>query len=164
MVLHIACKKLPHPYPEELSSVGDIWAEIILQVRDTANQLVRTVFHIQWDLTVLAEWLTANRDDLVTEEMPGIEKETSVAKSIFNFYEHILPDEENDALMDSMYTYRASHGLRFAFRGVDLDDIYIGLFEEKLTISAVAPEEWSYEIDRDAFLNSIQVVQEQLFA
>ncbi len=46
---------LDHPYAEESSSHNEKWASIRLKLVDKRNDLIKTIFFIQWDLVPLLE-------------------------------------------------------------------------------------------------------------
>ena len=76
----------------------------------------------------------------------------TIAKSIFNFYDQF--EDTNDLNeLNRLYKYRERHGLRFALRGYDVADIYIGKVGEYHTISLCDKEnDWSYNIDMRQFI------------
>lgn len=61
----------------------------------------------------------------VTPSLPLPRKDSeSITQILFEFYENVDPGA--DAILDRIFGYRRRHGLSFAFRGVDLKEIYIG--------------------------------------
>lgn len=147
MFLNIEYELTDHPYRDEPVSIGEQWAKIKLQILGDNGQIVKTIFEIQWDILVLLSWFVDNEKAILTECIPKGLEGASIAKGVFDFYQRLDPDIENDHLVDSIYDYRTRHGIRFGLRGTDIDDIYIGTVNDSTTISFCNEEEqWNYEV------------------
>jgi len=81
----------------------------------------------------------------------------SLAHRIRRFYAEI--DGDDHETLDAMYAYRQSHGLRFALRGFDIGEIYLGRVEEAVEISCDSGDEkWAYTIDFQQFVEDVRAV------
>jgi hypothetical protein len=110
------------------------------------------------DLRSLKKWLLDNENAIRDDAFP-IEKYTdcSLAESSYHFYEDIDADNDDaiDAI-DAMYNYRESHCLRFACRGTDFPDVYIGKNGAMHEISIYSSDEkWRYFFDVDDFFSEL---------
>ena len=113
---------------------------------------------IHGELKELHDWLKEHRVDLLQNRIPVSESKGScIADVLCQFYNELNPDVDDPALMQSMYDYRVAHCLRFAFRGTDLSDIYLGTFNGVHEVSCWGKgEHWTYEIDLPRFLQDIE--------
>jgi len=108
------------------------------------------------DVNEFIEWFFEHEKEIREHEIP-INKLSgqSLAENIYLSY-NIL-DVEDDEIVDKMYEYRSGHCLRFAARGNDFPEIYIGKLGGVYEISKYSPtESWRYPIDIDGFFNSIK--------
>lgn len=116
-----------------------------------------SIFTGRVDLHALIEWFTANEKIIRDSDFP-IENSNnySLAECAYYFYENTDAD---DSLIDVMYDYRKLHCLRFACRGTNFPDIYIGknngLYEISLYTS---DEQWRYFFDIDNFFLTLHEV------
>ncbi len=159
MILKFKYRLITHPYANEESSENEIWAEIKLVIIDENSQFTKVVFDRQWDVLVFLDWISKNREALLNEKIPlKLEGFSSIAKGIFSFYKDLDPEIESEDVVESIYSYRQRHGLRFAFRGVDMDDIYIGRLNDMVTISQYSDDknQWNFNIKADYFINDIE--------
>ena len=103
------------------------------------------------DLLALTEWLIENEEAIRKSDLPVNNlTQDSLAKKVHYFYENVNVDD--DDLIDAMFDYRASHCLRFACRGVDFPEIYIGKLGSEHEISLFTQDEhWRYFFDVDDF-------------
>jgi len=164
MLLTLKCMPLTHPYAENPSYKDDIWSHIVIEVREE-NKVVDTVLDIQWDAVVLIEWILNNQEYLISEEMPeDVLRRKSLAESIAEFYEVMNPDkEEDDVAEQKLYSYRERHGLRFALRGVNINDIYIGVFNGVGSVSFYDQDKvFNYFVRLDRFIRDAQIVYDNL--
>ncbi|HEY0684625.1 MAG TPA: hypothetical protein VGD45_19980 [Steroidobacter sp.] len=102
----------------------------------------------------LWDWFSAHREALLEENPPEFLPEgISLAQRISKFYEDVDPDAAGiDALLDTLHAYRTRHGLRFALRGVDIPNIYLGRHNSMHEISCAEDPSWSYQVDLPQFL------------
>jgi len=130
---------------------------MLLDVYGRQNELLRRVVDVKWDAAVLLAWLYDNRA-ILYEDVPPQELEGagSIAERIQAFYEKVDPDDTN--ALERVFRYRSSHGLRFALRGVDVPDAYLGrLCGRHYEVScAEAGAVWSYQCDLPGFLKEIE--------
>jgi len=158
MILRLEYKLVEHPYKDELSSTGELWSEIKLKIFDGNNELVKVILDFQWNIVVFLDWINDNKEALLHEKFPSIRVRSSIAESLFQFYEELGPDSDSENLMEIIYDYRQRHGIRFALRGTDVDNIYIGKLNEVVTISLYDNDEdkWSFDIEVESFINDVQ--------
>jgi len=160
MQLRLSYKLIvPHPFPEDPTSMYEWWAEYELEVLDEDGKLIKNVLEISWDMLDLLCWFIDNKNALLVQEIPSTNLYSSIGETIFNFYEAMDDDFDDDKLLDDVFEYRTTHGIRFALRGTNIPDIYIGVFNKVGTISFCdEKEKWSYEIDLANFLNNVERV------
>lgn len=111
----------------------------------------KALFTGRVDLCALKTWLVEN-EKLIKECGFPMEKINgcSLAEQSYFFYENA--DADDDHNIDAMYEYRESHCLRFACRGIDFPDIYIGKNDGDHEISLYNDgEKWRYFFDIDDF-------------
>ena len=109
---------------------------IDLRVVETPGLPGKALFNIVWEDAELREWLSENRKAILSEELPAFAPEAScIAESVVRFYDR-EPDPA-EAEFDAMHAYRTRHGFRFAMRGANIPDIYVGLFHGKHQVSVV---------------------------
>lgn len=101
-----------------------------------------------------------NSDAILAEKFT-FQEVVSLACSIQQFYEDKIPDDSSDmplsdeieSMIYKMDLYKRSHGLRFALRGTKIDNIYLGLFNDVMTVSLFdESKNWSYEVNISDFL------------
>lgn len=165
-----ATKIPPNEYPD-VPTAEQIYAEFSLFVQDADGNIIRDVFKIKWDINCLLNWAVENKNSLLFEPfpMPTIVGRT-LAESIRAFYRAVdLEDDEKvDEKLDEMYDYRTRHGLRFALRGVDILDIYLGLNSTGYEISCFdeiegrEPEHWAYQVDLESFIEDVECLKFKL--
>ena len=157
MKLQFKYEFVPHPYPDETSSIKEAWAKMKLQIVNNRNQVEKVVFDIQWDMKKFINWIALNKPFIFEENPPQqISHYASIAKGLYEFFDNLDPEKEEETTLLKLYNYRTRHGLRFALRGVDVDDVYIGLINGNLTISfCESVNEWDYKSEVKDFLNEI---------
>ena len=101
------------------------------------------------------EWFLEHEREIRGDELPIKKKsDKSLAENIHHSYEVL--DVDDDVLVDKMYDYRSGHCLRFASRGTDFPEIYIGKLGDSYEISKFSPtEKWQYPIDIDGFFRRL---------
>lgn len=104
----------------------------------------------------LLGWFRENRDHLLNDNMPlAVPSGASIALRLSAFYDAVDPDSVR--ALDEVYEYRWRHGLRFALRGLDIEDVYIGMNMSRYEIScAEGQAPWAYEIDLESFLRDLK--------
>lgn len=109
------------------------------------------------------QWFIKNEDNIRNEELPFyVKKNCSIAEAIEQFYENIDSDLEESKLLDSTYNYRNHHGIRFAFRGQDIVDLYIGLNHGEYEISYLKGSLlFKYVVDIDSFFEQLKKAQKK---
>jgi hypothetical protein len=101
----------------------------------------------------LRDWLNKNQERLLNEPFPVETEAASIASALSAFYEEVDPDVSGNEL-ERVYDYRTAHGLRFALRGTDIDDIYLGRWRGRFQISACrGADEWSDNLDLPALFS-----------
>lgn len=156
MNLKLDYELIRYPYESEAFSDRGKWSKINLKLIDNEGKLIRQIIDIQWDINVFAEWIRENKDALRYENIPIGMAGQSIAHVLFQFYENLDPKNGDETLLDRIYQYRERHGLRFALRGTDVKDVYIGMFKGLSTISLYDDEEqWNYTIDMNQSIQDI---------
>ncbi|HWA28928.1 MAG TPA: hypothetical protein VG734_24970 [Lacunisphaera sp.] len=109
---------------------------IELLVVENEGRPAKVLFSIVWEDTELREWLSENQKAILNEELPSIAPQAScIAESVACFY-----DKEPDPAeveFDVMHAYRTKHGFRFAMRGANIPDIYVGSFRGNHQVSVM---------------------------
>ncbi|AEX52033.1 hypothetical protein GRAQ_01202 [Rahnella aquatilis CIP 78.65 = ATCC 33071] len=120
------------------------------------NGVLHALFTGIVDFQALIEWLKENEDAIRKADFPIVNlTQDSLAKKVHCFYESV--DVDDDDLIDAMFDYRTSHCLRFACRGVDFPEIYIGKLGSKHEISLFTDNEtWRYFFDVDDFFGKLK--------
>lgn len=163
MELRITHEFIAHPYKDEPSSKNEAWAKIRLEVVDDFDKVIKTVFNIQWNAIEIIDWVNLNINYLMNDEIPNVIKGDSIAKGIFDFYESLDSILKSEGLVDTIYSYRTKHGIRFGLRGVEIDDVYIGVIDKVMTISFYSEtDDWNYQVDIMPFLNGIRKMNSEI--
>ncbi|UNK54265.1 hypothetical protein [Rahnella aceris] len=115
-----------------------------IEISIKSNAGLHTLFTGIVDFQALIEWLKENEDAIRKADFPIVNlTQDSLAKKVHCFYESV--DVDDDDLIDAMFDYRTSHCLRFACRGVDFPEIYIGKLGSEHEISLFTKNEtWQY--------------------
>jgi|GEM_PF-3300141 len=163
MQLKLIHKLKEYPYTETHSKEA-LWASIKIEVWDANNEPVLTVLDIEWDIFVFLSWCIENKYYLLNEKIPKyIQFDSSIAKSLFNFYQDDSIDSEAFSVFSIVYDYRTRHGLRFAFRGTDIDDVYLGQVDNVVFISCYDDDKaYNYPVDLEKFITEIQELYHSL--
>lgn len=111
------------------TEVGFSWdaklGAIKLLARDHPEAKGEVLLDIKWDVKELLRWLDENAGSIVEVPLPEfVEWKGSIYNSIDGFYER--SEGVGDVEDDAVFEFRQSHGIRFALRGVDVPDIYLG--------------------------------------
>ncbi|UNK63072.1 hypothetical protein [Buttiauxella ferragutiae] len=128
----------------------------LIKLSINSNVNAESLFTGRVDLRSLIDWLlekerAIREDDFPINNLNG----HSLAENSYCFYESV--DSDNDDAIDAMYNYRTSHCLRFACRGTNIPDIYIGRNEGEYEISKYTlDEEWRYFFDINDFFSKIE--------
>jgi hypothetical protein len=94
------------------------------------------LFSIYWDGYEILSWLDSSLDSLLKEETPVfLPKAKCIAEGILLFYSQTRPMP--DRQYDELFNYRTRHGIRFALRGAEIPDFYIGIYEHNLQLSVM---------------------------
>lgn len=154
--IKLSFNKKNYPYLDEPYDSSINWGEIALVIIEN-DVIIKEVFRIEWDINVFKIWLFENKKNILFKECPiKNKKEASIAEQIYYFYN--TEDDLDEDLVDSMYYYRESHGIRFGFRGVDLDDVYLGTNNNVTEISLFNEfQSWVFKIDLNLFFNEIEL-------
>ena len=155
--------KKEYPYKEEPFDNKIIWGVIELKIlSEDRTKVVKNVFKLEWDLRVLILWGLENKQNIFNETVPFVisDNNDSIAKQIHTFYQK--NDFEDEILMDRVFEYRRSHGLRFALRGTDIPEIYIGKSGDNIEISFFEKNgEWRYYINPLTFFECIESMRSE---
>lgn len=101
-------------------------------------------------------WFSKNEKNIRDIDLPTcVKSDKNISSALLTFYENV--SEENIELLELVYSYRKQHGFRFAFRGTNIADIYIGKVDNKYFISSKGKgHSWWYEVDIDYFFLSLK--------
>ncbi|WP_145583624.1 hypothetical protein [Yersinia thracica] len=140
-------------------SLQDEYQLVDMSIKNETNST--SIFCGNINLPRFIEWLFDNEYEIKTSELPiNTTDSGSLAYKIWHFYES--EEIENDIIADAMFDYRASHCLRFAARGTDFPEIYIGKLGCKHEISMfTSNDSWQYFIDILDFYESITVLTDK---
>ncbi|MGC6389059.1 hypothetical protein ACMV8I_15570 [Ewingella sp. S1.OA.A_B6] len=132
---------------EKTSQYGSQWVDLSVKKDDSLISLFRGRVNI----SELLDWFRDNEEEIKSSDLPINEPSSgSLAKKIQRFYEYV--EIEDDEIVDAMFDYRACHCLRFAARGTNFPEIYIGKKVDGHEISLFTDEQdWQYFIDIDDF-------------
>ncbi|MER2497015.1 hypothetical protein KW548_17685 [Vibrio neptunius] len=102
------------------------------------------------------DWFAENEAAIRNDKWPDICNDAySVAMGINQFYDRVDPDSCSDEI-EKMYKYRASHALRFAFRGQDLPDIVIAANSSGHEVScAEDASTYKYDVDINSLFDEV---------
>lgn len=150
--------KISELHPDQyidMPSKDEVYADISLDVQLDGGKIFN-VFKIKWDAMCFLNWFIENKQAIIYENpIELIDGGVSIACGIEKFYGNVDPD--NLAELDMVFEYSKRHGLRFALRGVDINEVYIGKTEKGYEISYCNNDSiWSYKIDLLEFIASIE--------
>jgi hypothetical protein len=142
----------------EIEGASQARGAFCLHLLDTKTNQTQTLVSLAGGAWELAQWLKRNREPLLNGRAPVEEGEfSSIAETIANFYENLDPDDNTNDMVQRVYDYRGSHSLRFALRGADVDDIYLGVFRDKHQISLWTDKvRWQFTIGLRQFLDEVE--------
>ncbi|PNK65153.1 MULTISPECIES: hypothetical protein [Pantoea] len=108
------------------------------------------------NLNEFTGWLLEHEKEIREDEIPfDKSRGNSLAEIIYDAYNKL--DTDDDELVDKMYNYRSGHCLRFATRGNDFPEVYIGKAGESYEVSKFSStESWRYPIDIDDFFCNLK--------
>lgn len=157
-ILKLIFSKKEYPYSKELHDRNIIWGHIKLNVYSDKNLVIKELVDLEWDIRDLVYWVLENKRKILEERLSitGNNKISgSIAKGIYDFYNK--GDCFNESLLDYLFEYRQSHGIRFGLRGTEINDIYMGLNERNHEISFHdGKQSWKYDVDLSSFIKSIE--------
>ncbi|BBS35948.1 hypothetical protein ACJ9N4_20695 [Enterobacter sp. LM3] len=122
------------------------------------NGSLKSLFKGRVDFQPFIEWFLDNEKDIKALEIPiGYLTGMSIAEGIHSIYENL--DVDNDEIIDKMFDYRSSHCLRFASRGTNFPEIYIGRNGVRYEVSIFNErEQWRYFFDIDDFFDELKLL------
>ena len=137
-------------------------AKIRFCIQDQKKREIFTAIDKKWDADFILKWLLDNKLSIMSETPPfDIKTDESIPMALESFYaaEDAYEDSEvtnHNTLWDKIYAYRTRHALRFAFRGADLDDVYLGLNRGEHEIScADGLNTWRFVFDVVDFYDNL---------
>ncbi|ACZ78807.1 hypothetical protein Dd586_3981 [Dickeya parazeae Ech586] len=141
-----------------LLDIGSLDDGQLIDLTMEENGSLKSLFKGRVDFQLLIEWFLDNEEDIKSLEIPvGYLTDTSIAEGIHSIYENL--DVDNDEVVDKMFDYRSSHCLRFASRGTDFPEIYIGKNGVRYEISIFNEcEQWRYFFDIDDFFDELKLL------
>lgn len=142
-----------------------LFCQVIIAIESASGKEVSRILDMPLEFSSLIIWLRENKQSLLNDQIPidSLPSE-SIAETINRFYtKSDFKDANADSLDGLMYNYRISHGLRFALRGFNLPDIYMGLANNNYSISCCEENQtWSYKFDMQHFLDSSEQVYHEI--
>ncbi|UAW64779.2 hypothetical protein KMZ15_03725 [Mycoavidus sp. HKI] len=138
-------------------SEDEVYADISLDVLLDEGKIFN-IFKIRWDVMCLLKWIIENKESIISEPpLNLIKSDFSIAYGIWNFYDLADLDNVRDSDMDLVFDYKTRHGLIFALRGVDINNVYIGQAVKGYEISySNDNNHWSYMVDLPEFITSVE--------
>lgn len=89
--------------------------------------------------------------------MDLIRSDFSIAYGIWNYLDLVDLDTVKDSDMDLVFDYKTRHGLAFALRGVDVNNVYIGRATKGYEISYSHDDyHWACIVDLPEFIASVE--------
>lgn len=139
----------------DIPAEDEVYADISLDVRLGGGKIFN-IFKIRWDAMCFLNWIMENKKYIIYDSpIKLIDGSVSIAFGIERYYE--IADPDNIEELDMVFEYSKRHGLRFALRGVDIDEVYIGKTEKGHEISYCSDNSiWSYKIDLLEFIASVE--------
>ncbi len=132
--------------------------EVALLLGDAELSGAICLLRADCDIYELTMWLLKNKNAILKERIPlFLPKAVCVAQAISGFYDAV-EDDGNE--LDTIFDYRSRHGLRFATRGVEISDIYIGLNSEDVHEISCFDDglNWHYCVDLYGFFVQVESV------
>ena len=157
---------IEHPYPDEKNRT--VYGMIKTILVDSNDKKIMVLTQKVWDLLQYYGWFIKNSNNLLGDDVPVF---FPIGDSIAIRINKFLGQVDDDKLWDEIelngyyekyYDYAISHNYFVSLNGSGESDIifpgpiYMGLFENKYTISMYAEEDkkrkintehWSYEFD-----------------
>lgn len=155
-ILHIELKAIM----DEMDAGFSKPSLIKISILDQFLMVVKEIVCAKWGAEIVLEWFVSNKESLLNEFLfIQVNEGRSIAATIHEFYEDIDPEDFDS--MDRMLAYRESHGLRFALRGVDIPDVYIGKKRDGIyEVSCVDIHNcWMFEVDLPAFFDKLAALE-----
>ncbi len=133
-----------------------------LMINLVSNEKQINLDKIILDNILELKWFEDN-EVYIRNELPPIkvDNKLSIADAINYFLGSVDLDSDIDEQLDILYEYRTRHGIRFAFRGQHIANIYIGLNNGKYEISCDEKKHFSYEVDIDSLFTQVQKAREE---
>ncbi|SFN46088.1 hypothetical protein SAMN05428971_1503 [Candidatus Pantoea varia] len=128
----------------------------LIDLSVVGNDINHSLFLGKVDVNEFIGWFLKHEREIREDELPiEIIIYKSLAENVHYSYDTM--DVDDDDLVDQMYNYRRGHCLRFASRGCDFPEIYIGKVRGLYEISKFsAAESWKYYIDIEEFFKGIK--------
>lgn len=107
------------------------------------------------------DWFLENENSIRISDFPfELLDGFSLAENINIFYENINPDDIYS--LDAVYKYKLSHGFRFAFRGQDVLDVFVGRNKKAHEISCADGEiKFCHEVMIDSLFKEVDMFKQK---
>lgn len=122
------------------SKLPDVYNYSCYIIDSDGNKL--QIFNQLQEYYIVEEWFKANIGFIEEEKEPKfLQNSESLLSAIEKIYADFPDgfdpdiDFEIDSKLNSIHEYRTRHDLGFAFRGTDISDVIVGLYNRYLTIS-----------------------------
>lgn len=153
--LKLEFHKKEYPYRDEKYDKDINWGQIKLLLYRDNFVLEKELFTIEWDFRDIINWFSINKEALINESFPFSKSHGSIAKKVFDLLEDENSDEDQ---IDILYEYRTRHGIRFALRGTNIVDLYLGKTNSTYEVSLFdSNNDWRYQIDLIDFVNKLPI-------
>ena len=141
-----------------LLDVGSLDDGQLIDLTMEENGSLKSLFKGRVDFQSFIKWFLDNEEDIKSLEIPvKYLTRMSIAEGIHSIYESL--DVNNDEVVDRMFDYRSSHCLKFASRGTNFPEIYIGKNGVKYEVSIFNErEQWRYFFDIDDFIDELKLL------
>ena len=98
------------------------------------------VFSQYYSSKEILDWFNENISFILNEVEPTfLPKANCLAEAIEMFYRSLSDDDLDnghfDSMLDTLFEYKTRHDLKFAFRGTDIPNVFLGVYRGHLTVS-----------------------------
>ncbi|MFC0515740.1 hypothetical protein ACFFGT_16080 [Mucilaginibacter angelicae] len=161
MMLDFDYELLEHPEPYDPRYRFEIWSRIIVNVVEN-GKILKNLIDIKWDIIVFLKYFVENKQFILTDApLKGFEG-GSIAEGIYNFHVAIMDVDiidggTIDKILRSIYPYKVRHSFEFALEHTNVEDIFIGLFNDRMSVSVYRRhEKYNFYVSVDTFFSKIE--------
>lgn len=145
---------------KELDPTGRLMYLTICLVGGLSDQSIKLVQAVLEDLSQL-NWFAENEKNIRNDELPlSFNGSCSIAEGLNLLYDKL--DTENSSGFEALYDFRSKHGVRFAFRGQDLPDIFVAWNNNRYEVSCSDENfDCRYDVDINSLFEEIEKAQKE---